>query len=1196
MFKRNKRMLTISLIISLFAVFVTAISTAAWFQIEKQDPETKLVTGSSSIAIQDSDVVGYKIDTPIGANGFRDYAASTVSHMAGDVLDFDNPDKEGADTVYDVPGDVGYYLVKQNTSGTFKYVPGYFTRFNKYSETYTKAAQIEKIEFVATTKVRIREYQYSGSTTVDRQIKIGSVYGGSASIDDNGDVTVAAGTYRVWLDFRDTDDDAKTITGMLGFETYAISSTVNGNSVSIRSKVSRSMDIPTSNTRSAIDTGTTFSKFGFEQTWANSATDLHDGHQNMDWFVRLWGGSHGDDAYPGYFLANDKIGAQSTVWITPPTYLTERTGFQITAWEGNGYNGTIGVSVGGWGDYYTWKGEKSSLTASSFNFVKVTGGSNYTLTIATPERCSVLNIYKKLGTSTAVAWQTIDVWNKNTVKGSLENAGKYASPGDIDDYTFVGYYRDSSCTQAFVPASHDGHLTHDAKIYAKYELKPDITRKAGCFIYDGTNYNYVKTIDLDPDQADYGKSYTPGNNVSPATASDVYELDSTNGIYYKFSQLNGTWYDDLDTCKSGSGGYTSKTFTANATIYTRFVADISNSSTTHKTFYVDISQAKHTYSETDYYWDASYRVKCRYKGTNVDILGVKSGPKLFRFTTPTDATIQLYRGDTTFGGGSNQDYSTEIASNRFSEIVSQKTIIYIEPGTVGNNHDWQPCQQDSLTSNGTAQVQYYDGDSWEKLVDMNVGNGNNKFIYEKGYVVPVNTPLRIAVDNSGWTYYGFSNYAGSKPYFFNSSAGTNNSLVTANYSGTVEFNFYLTTSNQVSVAMVPTLGNGYYIMEEGHTSWDDPNNAYIMTEVDLTEEQEAVYDAQYKGVIHFKEDDVFKVRSESWLNLKYENSGAISSGDISISTDGNNNLIVNEEDTYVLYLKKFKDVSEYELYVAATEETLASNGNDSSFSSSKFYVVGSTNLSSATSVNPVKNCVGFQGGKKMGMTSEISATYNGYFARSNSQLYIRSYLNAVDTLYKANQSGSTGTDTTFANASGVTLNTSTGLITFGDDTAGYYNIYVYDGKISIESVTPSEFFRLNPLDTRDIDDQQAVFNQKTALVLEVPFICNVPYTTKLSLGVQNAGAHTGAFLYCSLTKLEDPYNTLHDAYNETYANLEAVSDGVRIDDVNDVVIPANSDAVVYAYILIDYLYDGTYANPYVSTNTQLNFYLTATQR
>lgn len=249
----------------------------------------------------------------------------------------------------------------------------------------------------------------------------------------------------------------------------------------------------------------------------------------------------------------------------------------------------------------------------------------------------------------------------------------------------------------------------------------------------------------------------------------------------------------------------------------------------------------------------------------------------------------------------------------------------------------------------------------------------------------------------------------------------------------------------------------------------------------------------------------------------------------------------------------------------------------------------------------------------MSSGSKVSAIYNGYYAEPNSHIYIRSYIDAVDTLYKAGIATGTGSpasgcmllygDTT--EHTDIQLNTSTGVITFGSKAGGYYNIYVYNGNISIEPFVSSDFFRLNPIDSALVtgtaaQKQAEIWRQKTAVILEVPFVCNNPYESAMALGIENCPAYATAFLYCSTSKLKDPYDTLHgkstqSSYYST-TNLASYTAGSALSDLNtSFSIPANSSATYYAYILVDYLQGQSYPASAASA-VQMSFYLMAIQQ
>ena len=196
------------------------------------------------------------------------------------------------------------------------------------------------------------------------------------------------------------------------------------------------------------------------------------------------------------------------------------------------------------------------------------------------------------------------------------------------------------------------------------------------------------------------------------------------------------------------------------------------------------------------------------------------------------------------------------------------------------------------------------------------------------------------------------------------------------------------------------------------------------------------------------------------------------------------------------------------------------------------------------------------GSKKMSSSSEYSAFYNGFYAvASTTQIYIRSYIDAVDRLYKT--SGSI--------CAGASLNTTTGVISF--TSTGYYDISVVNGKITIESYVASDFFKLNKVNTNRVDTAEHIKNQNTALILEVKFKSTNPYASNLTLEVNNTlSKYVGVALYVSNSQLSDS-----NAYNLATTYRNQLSNESVIYDQNNLSIPANSDSFYYAYIVIDYI-------------------------
>lgn len=723
-----------------------------------------------------------------------------------------------------------------------------------------------------------------------------------------------------------------------------------------------------------------------------------------------------------------------------------------------------------------------------------------------------------------------------------------------------------------------------------------------------------------------GETFTPGDYSSSA----VYQVDNTNGICYRFTRSDEVWYED-----SGCNDVyeTPVSFNADATLYAKLNADLTNNSTTHKTIYLDIRDSYHTGDDTKhYYWydlGDFTGVECRV-ATNTTftsferVAGVKVSQYIYRYTVPiiTDCKI-LFKAITPSGTNSHY-YCGEVLAADIGSFTTQKTIIHVNHSDTHDvNLGYSLTEPQTSSSLGTAIVQYYANGTWENtLVTMNQADGatTNDFAYEFGKPVPIGTEFRIKYTSpaGATTIYGSTveDYRVS-PLPFYLTTGSNGGMVTQGYGESARFNFYLNHSRKIDVNMVPDLGNGYYIMDSGRTSWSDPTLSYIMTDVGTGGIDTGKYSAQYKGIINFRVGNQLKVRTDNWINVTWEFADGVSSY-LSTTTDGTNNLVVantngrDPANRYVLYAKVKRDGSGIDVWVDFTTESLSSySGTDNirtNFTEGYFYIVGNADFTTATSSAAQTVNQGFFGGKKMSMSTKDYAVYNGFYARPNSNIFIRSYIDAIDTLYQDAKSGGTGSPSSgcillcgkTAENSDVQMSTSDGVITFNSNAGGYYNIYVKNGKVIIEPYTTSKFFRLNEIDSDYADSQDKIFEQKTALVLEIPFTSNNSYYSAITMSMTaNWPSYVGAYLWVSADQIDDPYHYLHDGTESEsrYLNLSSYSSGDTINDsANCIIEPNNNDHTYYAYILVDYLDDlpGKPASLTPSA-TQMYFYLTATQ-
>ncbi len=538
-----------------------------------------------------------------------------------------------------------------------------------------------------------------------------------------------------------------------------------------------------------------------------------------------------------------------------------------------------------------------------------------------------------------------------------------------------------------------------------------VTFKASFFIGGTKSSITSQTLDADTaiELASYSPTYVAPNNLTKAVAS--------SGTIYYFSKVNASWYTD-ENCTLA---YSATAPTASLILYAKYNVDVSN----YKDIYIDTSNTD--WGDSVYVFDGT--------GSTDPYFGAyKAAPGLFRVTVPQNWTLRVSKNDHYTGNTDGTWWSEQIV------VDSLSSGTYGLVTSSGDNN--RPFSVKSLesTSYGTASIQTYVGNNWVTQATMEVGDGSsNYFVYEHGLRIAVDTKVRVVVSGSSAGAngtYAYSSYlvppGTTTPYVVQDEDEIN--IKTAEYTDNARFNFYVTTDKKLTIAMVPDLGNGYYIMNYN-------------------------------------------------------------------STNGTNN------------------------YISET---------------------------------------------KMSSSSKTRAIYDGYYATAGKQVYIRSYLDAVDTLYKTLSSSSSAY---------ATINSTTGVITI--TSAGYYAIEVDNGTISISGYNIADDFKLNKLDVSKNTSKAEIWSQKTSIVLEVPFTCDNTYASTVSLNVDsgNLSNFIGVSLYVTNTagKLADPYTTLRGSNSSTRSTYyNSLSNAATVNDLNNFTIPANSGAeVYYAYILIDYLPTGS---------------------
>ncbi len=588
-------------------------------------------------------------------------------------------------------------------------------------------------------------------------------------------------------------------------------------------------------------------------------------------------------------------------------------------------------------------------------------------------------------------------------------------PGTVTNYTFMGWY--TAETGGSLINSWPQTYSTARTIYARYkptEYAVKLVKKY--FNYDGSASSKSDDVINNWDTA-YATdaTYTPGG----ASPSSSYEwIDA--GTWTHFT-CDGTYYTN-EACTTPY----SASAPATRTLYVKYI------SVGQKTFHIDTQARSWNSNIYIHGWGDGFSSG---SGSHGEITASKVSNNLYKVSIPYSATGLIVDNGTY---GYSQTQTTDITT------INDGGLLLLKSTNTDGKVDWDWDSPKATTSVGTAYI--YINNNAGTRIEMHYGDIDtyNKFVYEHGVELTAGQSVAIKVDtdNDGDIdeTYSAGQYAGDIPTTYLENDGG-----TLKVTCDARFNFYLTTSDEISVAMVPQLGNGYYIM---------PYN----------------------------------------------------------SSRGVNN---------------------------------------------------------------------FLDGKKMNSGSKVYAAYDGYYAAEGSKIFIRSYLDAVDTLYTT----LTARSNSYAEFG---AGSESAVIRF--KTTGYFSITVTSGTIDIQEYDTSIDFKLNPLNTSRADTINNIWAQKTSLIIEVPFTfrSNYPASVQLKATFGNLSEFMGASLYVSDTELGiSCYNIVRDQVQNDVASPSAtylaLSNNEIITNHSALETISTYNNVYYAYILIDYLptaspYNGSYTN------------------
>lgn len=902
-FKNSKFKISLQLAVALVGVFTATISTHAWYQLNQAPIQSSMITTTPNISVVNSNVYGHKINQGIGENGFIDYGSDDVAKFAATGVTETNHHQDDEDVNFNVPDSgIGYYLVKKNPGGTFKYkyttdgstYTSYSTKFTEYDNTYLSRAYIGSYTVAANDEFRVMHYTFADSKTVNTQLKISTAYGGSPTVDaTTGDVKVATpGTYKVWLDFTNND---------LSFEATSITSQ-NVNIRALNPKKSAGTTSNTTYTKIIINNNSVGWSFNtikleslsFSSNYNKAAFDYFV-EQEYTTSVGTWDYQRTTKGYKidntTYYLATAISSGSGTFYL--PTWVTtgkiclcnssnqiyffyldnlfKSSAVSYAHGSGQKYRhqatnslNAIGKTVTfncyhyqNYDSSYTDFSDKWNSTSSSTYgtwYGSGTEDATFTATVSN-------NSGNKTWTTQTVAIAYVDTSGTSIKTGSSSNIINVnmtqvpTSSASISGYEYSAvYYSRTNTFNSKTSTSLSAYLQVQGgmTIYLVYNRIYTISLYYSYFIVDKdgtTRHSNISSDLITSYTRNAGTAYTPESHTET-----LYKNDDTNGIYYKFNREATTtkWYTN-EICTTE---YTNGTSLSGAlTLYAKYIADPRVTSSTHKTFYVDIT---HSYAYTSgVRQDGSYWAGVQFRGTDgttkfVNAAKVATG--LYRLTVPVSWNFKV--GNATYTGNTH-DHSVQVSTNNIT--TSNISILALENCNTGSEHGVHWAEPASSASYGAATIKISsDGSTWKDPItkstsifnttmDFGDGSANNYFVYEHGLQIPSGWYIDVVVSGSSVltnTSYGqVSNGKyydpGDRPYI--SSSGTY--LKTDNYSGDARFNFYITGSGKLSIAMVPNLGNGYYIMP--YNSTYKTNNFIGSIKMTTNGEKKATYDGFY---------------------------------------------------------------------------------------------------------------------------------------------------------------------------------------------------------------------------------------------------------------------------------------------------------------------------------------------------------------
>lgn len=1235
--------------LALFGVGTTAIATAAWFTLRNQSPELNMKTASPDLAIDNNNVTGYKINPTLGTDGFPDYNSNTVAHKkgSGSTYGTTNNNQANADLNFDVPSDgLGYYLVKKNPSDTYKYKydgNSYAWKFDEFADGDIHYVVLKNISMGITDSFIVRNYSYdiSNYKTVNTKVAI-QKDNGNFSIDaETYEIKAgAAGTYNLWF-----NKDTKKLT----LEEQLV--VANQNLAGIHAEKPTKNE-PLKAGGPTVTANTVYMLYDGTSVWGSSARiflEVKTGTNPGNWY------EFSDSGYKYNDVPIYKATADGSI----TTYdIIRRNPEHTETWN---WTSVLSFSSStNYLKYKSYSGKVMNVNQSAFSSVIYDGWVivGYSTNSASSfygkswDSSGAIRLDSDAGNlgKVVVDLRAGDKFKMAYMKGASVT---------VEEYNYYANNSDGATRMEVYGGSVDSYFKTDG--YKNCVVKDDVSLHCTIYFTNAKKINVnitssliIKAAKFDITGAYVGVESTDAGSKSvllggTVTKAEINALSLIIPTGYSRESTNDVFTTSACTVSVGVS------FTADTNPKTVYIKVVENPITIYlKAYFSDTASGSNgsiddtktvtlntqfgattVISEGDLHtlWNGTYSDNLTYGdgGTKYNYGRIETSAHTSAISTGTIAnntTLYVRYVRVTHTITLTPSYFEPNGMNRLSfTIQGSQTQGLLDNNDFTTSKTFDNCEYKDHT-NGIWYVFHRADSNW--YTDANCTttftNANkiraNTTLYAKMVAYPLTT-FYIDADYPGWNNCYIHMW------------GSLSGLVSAMEDSLTTKAIATDTYNKVYRVSIPTMNITGFLLHAGDSSGKQT--------VDITPSSMTGSSSKYCRIAgdtesartatftEYKSTSATNVWVQKYSGGVWSNITGTSGTDGQLSYgDGQGNDFILETGlqlkngdiirvcnggtgTTYGYAEYVEGNKGKHTYVASNTVSSSGDsikisrlGSDTATARFNFYVTHAGELSIAMvpdygngyyimKYNSTDKTENFIGAIKMD-SADYSATYEGWYCGNTSEkIYIRSYLDAVDRIC---------TSLTTASETYATMKTDSGddqyCITFKN--TGHYSIRVTGQIVEIKSYTVDDFFALNRLDSSlvtgtDTAKQQEIWRQKTAIVMEIPFTANNPYSASVNLKVDCSASWIGVHFAVYSSQLADPYTTMHGASKSTYTTsyLSDAHTSTPISDTNSLTISPNSGGTFYAYVLIDYRYTVTAGN-LTGSRPEIGLYLQLVQR